>query len=369
MRGHAAIPTEILLEIFQQSLPRRLDQEGRLLFQIIRSVCSRWRAISFSSPVLWSSVSITCNIGDQGFHDGYLSDMMLLDVWFSRAGPSISLELKYEDPVVSVVRDKEVAAMKALIRRYQPRWRYLSLFIEPKCFWDAFLDHPTSDWTNLHTLKLCAFDFVPIIIGQDVVSQGYDALEKIASLRRLIVEDHDDWEYTRRFGPIDVTELHITLDVFGIDQSRLISSYSSLTRLVLVAPPRLTSGPPLDSPITLPTLLSFSYNTYNLFLLYHFTTPTLAELDIQLNSNLKAQEALAVSAFLSRCSSPLRMFTLNSHTNGAFITNLLPALSIQPSLTHLNFDIWPENFNLPKDKEHDWFCSLRDLTVCIRSHQ
>ncbi|KAH6886643.1 hypothetical protein BKA70DRAFT_1334715 [Coprinopsis sp. MPI-PUGE-AT-0042] len=365
MSGSAAIPTEILLEIFQQSLPQRLDQEGRLSFQIIRSVCSRWRAIALSSPVLWSSVTITYNNGDEGLDDGYLNIFIVLDAWFSRAGKCVPLELEYLDPMVNSMSSEEVAAMNSLLQRYQARWRFLSLFIEPICFCDAFFDLPPSSWTNLHTLTLCTYDFVPLVISEERAAQGYDALEKIPSLRTILVEDHDDYEFTRRFGPLDLAELHINFDIFRVDHARLITAYSSLTKLTLVAASGLATSLSLDQDITLPSLLFLSCNTHHLSVLDPFTTPALAELDIQLSDDPYLYEDVKISAFLGRCTSTLQTFTLNSYGNGAFVARVLPALSVLSSLSRLTLDKWPKD--LQETEDQDWFRSLRELTVLTPS--
>ncbi|KAH6887309.1 hypothetical protein BKA70DRAFT_1573377 [Coprinopsis sp. MPI-PUGE-AT-0042] len=348
MSGHAAVPTEILSEIFQQSLPHTLDQDGRLAFQIIRSVCSRWRSISLSTPVLWSSISVTCNIGDEGFHDGYLSSILLLDAWFSRAGESIPLELE----------------------GYQPRWKRLSLFIEPESFWDVFFDHPPSGWVNLHTLSLFVCDFIEV--GAERAVQGVDALENMTSLQCLLLQDHAAHEFERRYGPIDLPELHISLDGFTIDQVLLISAYQRLTKLVLVAPPRFLLELSLDNHITLPSLSSLSYNTYDLSLLEYFTTPALAELYIQLHCDPDSYAEIILPSFLSRCTRALRAFTLDSHSQGAFIASILPSLSERPDLNQITFDTWPfpnELSRFQKDSHPCWCPHLRELTVSIRSRE
>ncbi|KAH6886716.1 hypothetical protein BKA70DRAFT_1573887 [Coprinopsis sp. MPI-PUGE-AT-0042] len=332
MSGHAAVPTEILSEIFQQSLPHTLDQE--------------W------SPGLPNHPLLTCNIGDEGFHDGYLSSILLLDAWFSRAGESIPLELEYLDPVVNSMRDEETAAMKNLIQRYQPRWKRLSLFIEPESFWDVFFDHPPSGWVNLHTLSLFVCDFIEV--GAERAVQGVDALENMTSLQCLLLQDHAAHEFERRYGPIDLPELHISLDGFTIDQVLLISAYQRLTKLVLVAPPRFLLELSLDNHITLPSLSSLSYNTYDLSLLEYFTTPALAE---------SLYSASLRPRFICRDNTPLIPFA---------VYLILPSLSERPDLNQITFDIWPfpnELSRFRKDSHPCWCPHLRELTVSIRSRE
>ncbi|KAH6887293.1 hypothetical protein BKA70DRAFT_1332780, partial [Coprinopsis sp. MPI-PUGE-AT-0042] len=145
MSSEAACPPEILSEIFQQSLPIRLDRDGRLAFQAIRSVCSRWRSISLSSPALWSSISVIIEYGDP------ICYPPLIEAWFSRSGSSIALELEYLDHTMSSASSRDKASMQALIRHYRHRWRYLSLCIDTDCFWDCILSPPalSTDWIHL----------------------------------------------------------------------------------------------------------------------------------------------------------------------------------------------------------------------------
>jgi F-box-like len=52
------LPTELLTEVFKYSLPLPLDHFGRHHFMSLRSICSVWRAIGFSTPSLWSGLAI-----------------------------------------------------------------------------------------------------------------------------------------------------------------------------------------------------------------------------------------------------------------------------------------------------------------------
>ncbi|KAH6909332.1 hypothetical protein BKA70DRAFT_1400228 [Coprinopsis sp. MPI-PUGE-AT-0042] len=51
-------PIELLTEVFKYSLPLPLDHGGRQHFLSLRSTCSAWRALSFSTPRLWSGLHI-----------------------------------------------------------------------------------------------------------------------------------------------------------------------------------------------------------------------------------------------------------------------------------------------------------------------
>ncbi|KAH6910911.1 hypothetical protein BKA70DRAFT_1219996 [Coprinopsis sp. MPI-PUGE-AT-0042] len=352
MSADAVLPNEILLDIFQDSLPQQLDEKGRLAFQLIRSVCSRWRFICFSSPILWSSVSVT---------DG--GDISVLDGWFLRSGPSIPLELRYMDTSPGTMRNEDKAAIQALIRRYQPRWRSLSLYIESGCFWSALTEPPPSNWINLQTLELWTWDLM--YVGERKAYIAHNVLEKITTLRCLVV-DNGGYKHTRQLGPSDLAELRITCYSFRIDEAHLISSYHHLTTLTVVFSSAHTPSLSPEDHLVLSSLYSFSYKAYNLDVLCHVTTPALVNLDIQLYAKPDhPPEHEILSGFLSRCSDELQSLTLEGCSEGSFFAQVLPEMGMRRGLQHLALDTWPSKLPSLKDLHADWFLSLRSLTVSI----
>ncbi|KAH6886633.1 hypothetical protein BKA70DRAFT_1334678 [Coprinopsis sp. MPI-PUGE-AT-0042] len=359
--SEGAIPTEILSDIFQQSLPQRLDRKGRLAFQVIRSVCSRWRSVSLASPILWSSLSITCERDDQSYRHGAIN---LLDGWFSRAGPYIPLELEYVHPQATPMQVENLVAMKMVIRRHQTRWRWLSLFIYSVDLWDVFFDPSPSEWINLHTLKLWTYDLMAMLEEQN--RQGLDALEKIPSLRCLMLEHDDGYEFTKHVGPIDLAELHVNLDTFHIAEAQLISAYSNLTKLVLVAGSYCSFILLPNYNLTLSSLTSFFFDAYNLSLLHHLTTPALVDFEIHLHSEEVEPQKEFLAEFIARCTSALQSLTLNG--NEGFIAKVIPSLVTRPSLTLFTVNIWPSTLDSNtylKEVEKEWCPRLRDLTISI----
>ncbi|KAH6887289.1 hypothetical protein BKA70DRAFT_72358 [Coprinopsis sp. MPI-PUGE-AT-0042] len=406
-----ALPIEILLEIFLQSLPHRLDEEGRLAFQIIRSVCSMWRFTSFSSPVLWSSISVTRARSDS-LSTGSLP--ALVDRWFSRAGPSAPLELDYDD-TFGLPQDE--ALLPALIRRHQSRWRHLSLCIRAECFCDIILSPPSNNGITLQALTLWVGD----LDGPDPtqISQRLDGLAKLASFRRLVLEDDRSHMHERPYGPITLSELHIIFDgVLSSDHIHLISAFHSLSTLSLVveryfdvilsAQDHLTlpsllnlsftaydldllqyfttpalvkleitlklNGYDPDNSLffshsfTLPSLLNLSFTTYNLDVLEYFTTPALVKLEITLQSDIREpQNSSSFSQFITRCTSALQSIAVNSDFDASLITRIITSLSARPSLTDLTVDLWPLSLTFPKDAEKDWCPDLQHLTVSFGS--
>ncbi|KAH6887284.1 hypothetical protein BKA70DRAFT_1332765 [Coprinopsis sp. MPI-PUGE-AT-0042] len=333
--GPSAIPAEILLEIFQQLLPHRLDEEGRLAFQVLRSVCSWWRSVAFSSPILWSSISLEASAQPNELSSQDCC-FPVLEAWFARSGPTIPLELEYADNAAFSMHPANRASIKALIRRYQPQWKFLSLCVSPICFWDIVFEPPAYNWDNLNTVGLWLYDF--IAVGAERVSRGFDALYKMPSLRCLVVEDHDVFKYTRHFGPINLEELHFTIDSFAIDQANIICGYQRLTKLTIITPLQHALRLSRDDHFALPSLLSFTYISCDFALLRHFTTPALANLEIEMSCGTSVHGDELLSGFLTRCTSALRSIAISIDAEEAFVAQVLPLLSIQPSLEHLTLD-------------------------------
>ncbi|KAJ7803743.1 hypothetical protein B0H13DRAFT_1671541, partial [Mycena leptocephala] len=83
------MPVEILQEIFMACLPTRHDSimHASHIPLILGRVCSRWRTISLSTPVLWSSVHVIVpsTAGDQGHKEVRLA-CESLQLWLRRSG-------------------------------------------------------------------------------------------------------------------------------------------------------------------------------------------------------------------------------------------------------------------------------------------
>ncbi|KAH6887299.1 hypothetical protein BKA70DRAFT_1409681 [Coprinopsis sp. MPI-PUGE-AT-0042] len=365
MSAETDFPPEILSEIFRQSLPNRLDRDGRIAFQSIRSVCSRWRSTALSSPVLWSSIYIMTASGDP------LHYPPLLEAWFSRSGPSMPLELEYLDYTTSSMSSKDKESMKALIHRYRHRWRYLSLCIDSQCFWECVLSPQalSANWINLQALTLWIYDIS--ILTPTQRSQALDSLAKLTSLERLLLEDHSSYKQTRPYGPVVLPELHISLDdVFATRHMVLIAGYPSLTSLTLIAEVSHELHLSARAHLTLPCLLKFSYTANDLALLRHITTPALVGLEIQMHSHTDgAHNGTFLSEFITRCTHTLQSMILCSKNDASDLTKILPALPPLPSLTRLTLEIWPftKDNTFPEDVEKNWCPNLRHLTVSFRS--
>jgi F-box-like len=361
------LPNEILLKIFQQSLPFPLNEAGRRSFQYIRSVCPRWRLISFSSPVLWSSISAW-----QGFDVRFFPR---LNKWFSRAGLAIPLELECLG-----LYSKDQEPMEALIGRFQSRWKYLNLCPYARCLWNCVLSLPSTNWINLQTLEIRTY--FTDNLSQDIISARLDALSSILSLQRLVLQDYIDSSIApkRTYGPTTLRELQLNFhgDIFTDIHVHLISGYTNLTALVLhEATSSRLQEPPGD--LTLPFLLHLSYTGSDLTWLKYFTTPVLASLDIDLKPDdeereLEDAELLTpydgfdvgdiLGLFVGQCFATLHILKLNTNSDEWAIWGMKPYLCLNPNLSDLTLDTWElTTGSMLESGNSPWCPGLRCLTI------
>jgi hypothetical protein len=374
MNTKTTLPNEIFVEIFLRSLSHPLNHEGRLTFQTIRSVCSMWRMISISSPVLWSSISTAYDNIRALTGDELIS---LLRGWFSRAGSTTPLDLCLSfSPAVSEYKP----AFLAFIGHFQPRWRTLDL--SSMYLWESLLSLPSTNWSSLQVLDLTTTTFEFLSPAQH--TERLEVLANIKSLKRIDLFAQDRGNTPERpFGPITLYELRIMFDdeselLFGDFNAEdgieftgyhmsLMSGYTSLTRLEFGGENFLSSRMPINH-LNLPSLLYFTYHGRDLSLLQHFTTPVLATLDIRLDLRRKSEDLKPVdlSGFLARCTDTMKSIVLETSFNSRVLSIILPVLSRRPSITHINAQAW----SLSQDwlrgiDESAWCPNLQTLTIVV----
>ncbi|KAH6906974.1 hypothetical protein BKA70DRAFT_1563359 [Coprinopsis sp. MPI-PUGE-AT-0042] len=144
------LPNEIIAQIIQSCLkdPTILDTADRQMFAVLRSVCKRWRAISFSSHDLWRGLVITDEnevIGDKA------------ESWFDRAGTCSPLKLRINYESLPLPN-----AIQTLLLDPERRWIHLSLNLSPVIY--AFLHSmkwTTNPWKQVQHLELFHYSHHP----------------------------------------------------------------------------------------------------------------------------------------------------------------------------------------------------------------
>jgi hypothetical protein len=139
------IPPEVLSNIFQFFVsPDSNSQPNPYSPLILGAICGRWRAIAWSTPRLWSSISIN-------FDRGSLGDILqLAREWLSRSGQlplSISLTAGIDPGLPHLL-----PALIDVINRYAYRWRVLDILLPPPML--PFFHADPHGISILHTLRI-----------------------------------------------------------------------------------------------------------------------------------------------------------------------------------------------------------------------
>ena len=136
------IPPEVLSNIFQFFISSDSDSEPNPYSPLILgTICGRWRAITWSTPRLWSSISINFGTG---------SKLQLAQEWLSRSGQlplSISMTAGIDRDLLPLL-----SALIDVINGYAHRWRVLDILLPPPML-PLFHADPRGI-SILHTLRI-----------------------------------------------------------------------------------------------------------------------------------------------------------------------------------------------------------------------
>ncbi|KAH6886661.1 hypothetical protein BKA70DRAFT_1236344 [Coprinopsis sp. MPI-PUGE-AT-0042] len=342
----SCLPAEILLEIFKRALPGPLRQEGRFHFQSIRSVCSEWRLISFSSPILWSSLALF----DHEIEPS-VSAATAAERWLSRSGLSIPLELHLVYISYKGTPNEDYATFSNLIIRYQSRWKALLICGAGRCLWDSFNNAPSTGWTNLQKLSIWTRSLV-----DGSRKAGLQVLQACTSIQSTLLQ-------------------HLQLFVFSEPVVRpadigFISTYAHLRTLHLTMhQARVKASESSTTMITLQCLELLHMTCSELVLLNHLNTPALSKLTLRLvYSNPKAQDTI-VRSFLDRNTKVHSVSLCGSWKTTAW---MLPTLSDRPNLSKVTIEplqnvLYVDGLLPDASWWNTWCPNLRELKLVVVS--
>ncbi|KAH6907624.1 hypothetical protein BKA70DRAFT_1427998 [Coprinopsis sp. MPI-PUGE-AT-0042] len=354
------MPAEITTKIFTDVLgKKRMDRSARRGFQALRSVCSEWRAICFSTPEFWSALSVaTRKIEQEGVKaSGY---DQLMGQWFARSGSNAFLELDFlEDQGMAPMALEDRKEVVRLILEHQPRWKYLSLAIEVSQFWDTFAKAPTDQW-RLETLVLFEYQLIERLrpAGISIEDGKANPLNQITTLKKLVLRDRGS-EFIRpsiaNIGHPRLVDLELLTDCAKLENLKL-ETCTHLVTLTIKMPPNNDARRPdqyPQHPISLPHLKSFTLDAEELELLSHLHCRALTDFHLLTRVPLARQRRRAVAVppqlkppvladFLSRAADTLSRVTIEGGpVSDTALAQLLGCLSSCTSLTVLAVDRWP----------------------------
>ncbi|KAJ7155213.1 hypothetical protein C8R46DRAFT_1117225 [Mycena filopes] len=155
-----ALPPEILQEIFMACLPTKHfaimhASEAPL---VLGRVCSRWRAISLSTPALWSSIHIVPSaLGDENGAS--------LTTWLERSG-NCTLRISIAPA------DNDLSKVLAILLPYSRRWMALKMPEVP---------------AKAAALWNLSSDAVPLLEELELVNNDWDGEETVAAMQFFTV--------------------------------------------------------------------------------------------------------------------------------------------------------------------------------------
>jgi F-box-like len=282
----AYLPSELLGAIFQNVLLENMDTSGRVQFQHLRMVCSSWRETSFSTPYLWTSVTL---IPSKPMPSSYAD---LLRGWFSKSGDTLPLSLAVDH---KFMLGHHLDDIIQLIVSLQGRWRYLALNIYHYTFWELIRISPQDHWANLsyldihcHMIDIQDTDFDPW--GDVVEDHPLDQAPPITTLTLSTAYTPPNMIYPIAKDSVE-TLVWNARALHDQDYSSFVTQYHNLTRLDLRCESQDWNSDVLGtSLIHLDALRSFAFTGFisptNFAVLHRFRTPLLSKLDLTLNEPL-----------------------------------------------------------------------------------
>ncbi|KAH6880264.1 hypothetical protein BKA70DRAFT_1343596 [Coprinopsis sp. MPI-PUGE-AT-0042] len=288
----ASLPSELLTAIFRDSLPPIMKKDGRIQFQLLRMVCSKWRQVCFSTPVFWSSLALQSTSDNP--ESSFYTD--IIQAWFSRAGESMPLSLSFDQYPEDTDNTDDLIAF---IQSNQNRWRYLSLHIPTRKLWTLLKMCPAKSWSNLRHL--------------DMPERLFNNLDLDNEVERVAVKDHpleglDIQQLTLRtytrvpefvYPAGRNTVSHMTWYINGTNvlfYQPFLSNYRLLTHLEINCARDTVYWPPDDpNNVVFDSLQSFSFKSSthnsNWSFLGSFRTPSLSELVLTINRKSDEEES------------------------------------------------------------------------------
>ncbi|KAH6887292.1 hypothetical protein BKA70DRAFT_1332777 [Coprinopsis sp. MPI-PUGE-AT-0042] len=340
------LPSEMVLHIFEDALPGLLLREGRVHFQAIRSVCSQWRLLSLSSPVLWSSLAL-----HQNEVVSFASATVAAQRWLSRAGPSIPLELQLADLSCRGISKEDTTALVDLIIQHQSQWKLLSLAGIGRCLWEVFRKTPSTGWTNLRMLDVWTHDLFDD--GQKV---GLRVLQDSPSIQCTSME-----------------ELHLCImpeTELAPRDFAFISAYAHLRTLFLYMEDAFVShSEPLTVTISLPSLEILSITSPDVSLLHHLDTPSLSNLELRPRCHDPEDHNDTLQNFITRCA---KLHSVSICGIAECVIWMLPILSARPTIASVTIEPWSNLSSVGQLLDdttwsNTWCPNLRKLTYVVVS--
>jgi hypothetical protein len=129
------IPPDLTSEIFKACLAKEDQALGTASARghaasesplLLGSICSTWRALAWSSPWIWSSISLALNTPSP-------TRATFVDEWLSRSG-GCTLTISLKCPVLRTEYEDTVRGVIGVVARFSERWGRISFSLPLSCY-------------------------------------------------------------------------------------------------------------------------------------------------------------------------------------------------------------------------------------------
>jgi len=324
------LPTEVLSLIFSFCLPyflRHIRGSGPLIFG---AVSKKWRETAWSTPNLWSSISIIIDFNPQRLSH----QTALAEEWLARSGQrELSIQVRSQGRHIDdVMEDTEIDYLVFIMRpligvivQYSYRWKSLELLL-PTCLFNHIIPR-SNNAPLLERLQIeppkgssrpgdaLKFHFTPLLRRVDI---------KDLKLKTLELQ----WDFLTHFSGVGMT-VDECLEVFR--RTRRLKH----CRFAKIGPNGSEFPiPPNEDQILVWTVQRLQLNhRHNFGRSYLFNTLTLPSLiSLQYEGNREMLPVAALSVFITRSRCALTLLALSavvvSDVDLIDFLKLLPALEI-----------------------------------------
>ncbi|KAJ3507170.1 hypothetical protein NLJ89_g6458 [Agrocybe chaxingu] len=368
------VTDDILREIFIQCLthPSASKMNIRHPPLLLGRVCSRWRAVLFATPAMWSTLVLVFGDG-WDYRDGPIllkRDKAAISAWLSRSAEvSLSLSIKGR-AMMDKWREETLKAYMDIVLSFSPRFIQLTIQFTPTNVRDIvqerLLQLSSSDLPILRTLIVC--------LGHNTsqsprwTQAGLFNAPELRSLalvgtRQPIVETQVNWGL--------ITYLDLTLHcgsgrkgLTSIEAHKVLSQCHNLKTVFLNIVDNAEELHSLDQEVVLPFLEKLKLSEKSASgreLFRRLTVPALRNLHYIGQLSIRERSPLLI--ILERWGQTVEHLAIDVFTLS--LADLVDCLRLAPSVTHLTLvnsstSTWPIPFLNPLRALLDLLMSTED---------
>ncbi|KAH6901288.1 hypothetical protein BKA70DRAFT_692251 [Coprinopsis sp. MPI-PUGE-AT-0042] len=146
------LPPELSIQILKKCVPNTMDRRGRQFFLTLRTLCSQWREICYTTPEFWSTLAIDIDEEMNAEDDEELKRLLqAARAWFGRSGTGANLELSVVEE--TPFSEDGVHLFVQFVQDHNSCWKTLTLDIcDTTLMFVLLLPRKPVEWPSLHSV-------------------------------------------------------------------------------------------------------------------------------------------------------------------------------------------------------------------------